>query len=151
MGASAAGPAFCCRACNTKRSTLSQIFGYWPVEMFKQLPEWNQTEFWRSDAKGKSAIQSALAKEVTDHRIEEERTSTGGKYLPQEVWERKGFSTAKILACQDTDFHELLGVTYNLGLKSKTKEEVKGKVWKDIFKAAGNDWIPKDSKKKKKE
>ena len=153
MGGATAGPGFCCRACNTKRSTLSQIFGHWPIDLFTTLPESNQTAFWQSDVKGKAAIQSQLAKEVTNFRIEEERTSTGGTYLPQSVLESQGFSTDAILACKDTDVHPELGMTYNLNLKTKTKEEFSQKVWKELFRAAGHEpsSSSKDKKKKKKD
>jgi hypothetical protein len=153
MGGSTAGPSFCCRACNTKRSTLSQIFGHWPIDLFTTLPESNQIAFWQSDVKGKAAIQNQLAKEVTHFRIEEERTSTGGTYLPQSVLESQGFSTDAILACKDTEVHPDLGMTYNLNLKTKTKEEFSQKVWKELFRAAGHEPTSssKDKKKKKKD
>jgi len=151
LGGATAGPGFCCRACNTKRSTLSQIFGHWPIDLFTTLPESNQTAFWQSDVKGKAAIQSQLAKEVTNFRIEEERTSTGGTYLPQSVLESQGFSTDAILACKDTDVHPTLGMTYNMNLKTKTKEGFSQKVWKELFRAAGHgsSSSSKDKKKKK--
>ena len=89
---------------------------------------------------------------MTNFRIEEERTSTGGTYLPQSVLEQQGFSTDAILACKDTDVHPELGMTYNLNLKTKTKEEFSQKVWKDLFRAAGREPSPssKDKQKKKK-
>ena len=59
-GTAVHGIAFCCRHCNTKRSTLSQVFGYWPVSLFSCLPEPQQTAFWQSDARGKVEIQNAL-------------------------------------------------------------------------------------------
>ena len=141
----------CCKGCNTKRSTLSQIFGHWPIDLFTTLPEESQIAFWQSDVKGKAAIQSQLAKEVTNFRIEEERTSTGGTYLPQSVLESQGFSTDAILACRDTEVHPDLGMTYNLNLKTKTKEEFSQKVWKELFRAAGREpsSSSKDKKKKK--
>ena len=152
MGGATASAHFCCRACNTKRSTLSQIFGHWPIDLFTTLPESNQTAFWQSDAKGKQAIQNQLAKEVTHFRIEEERTSTGGTYLPQSVLEQQGFSPDAIRACKDTEMHPDLGMTYNLNLKTKTKEEFSQKVWKELFRAAGHEpsSSSKDKKKKKK-
>ena len=33
-GAAFAGPWFVCKRCNCKRSTLSQLFGLWPLDLF---------------------------------------------------------------------------------------------------------------------
>ena len=45
------GPWFVCKRCNCKRSTLSQLFGYWPVDLFTALPEQQQIAFWRAETK----------------------------------------------------------------------------------------------------
>ena len=147
-----ASPHFCCKKCNCKRSTLSQLFGHWPVEMFSLLPEACQTAFWQAPAKGKMEIQNALVKTVSDQRLVEEREVRGGKYLPLDAWERKGFDPKKIKAeCKDTEEHDLLGTCYNIGLKSKTKEEIHRQVWKDLFTISGDCASKtKDDKKKKK-
>ena len=43
--------------------------------------------------------------------------------------------------------HRTLGTTYNMNIKTKSKDEVTRKVWKDLF---GNSGKVKDKKKKKK-
>ena len=137
-GAAFAGPWFVCKRCNCKRSTLSQLFGYWPVDLFTALPEQQQVAFWRAETRNRLEIQNALVKEVVDQREEEERTSIGGKYLPLDVWERKGFDVAKIKAqCKDTEEHPILGTTYNVNLKTVTRDEIRKQIWKDLFKASG--------------
>ena len=40
---------FCCKECNTKRSTLSRIFGKWPIDAFNALPKEKQLAFWQAD------------------------------------------------------------------------------------------------------
>ena len=154
-GLASPGPHFVCRQCNCKRSTLSQLFGYWPVELFTALPEEQQIEFWRSEAKGRLGIQNALVMEVANHREDEQKTSVGGKYLPLEVWGRKGFDIEKIKAeCTDTEEHPIFGTRYNVGLKKVTKDEIKKQVWRDLFKASGDESAKaktdKQKKKKKK-
>jgi hypothetical protein len=148
-GAAVAGPGFCCRQCNTKRSSLSQIFGYWPIQLFSSLPPSQQEAFWQSEARGKVEIQNALVKEVTDYRHEEERTSVGGKFLPLSVLKAKGFDVETIEKnCTDTEEHPVLGKTYNIKLKSIVKEDIQKKVWKDVWKYSGQ--RPTSSSKKEK-
>ena len=77
---------FVCKQCNTKRRTLSQMFGHWPVDLFVALTVEQQTEFWRSQAKCKVQVQNALVKEVTDARVEEIRNRTSGHFLPLSVY-----------------------------------------------------------------
>ena len=152
-GSASAGPWFVCKRCNCKRSTLSQLFGYWPVDLFTALPEQQQIAFWRAETKNRFDIQNALVKEAVDHREEEQRNSVGGTYLPLEVWEQRGFDVAKIKAqCKDTEEHPILGTTYNVNLKTVTKDEIRKQIWKDLFKASGAESAKngKDQKNKKK-
>ena len=143
-------PFFVCKSCNCKRSTCSQLFGYWPVEVFTMLPDEQQIAFWRSKSKGRLQIQNALVKEVVSQREEEQRTSVGGKYLPLDVWARKGFDPEKIKnECTDTEEHAMFGTCYNVGLKTVTKDDITKKVWKDLFKACGDE-SPKKKKDTKK-
>ena len=135
---------FICKACNTKRSTLSQLFGNWPVEHFAALPEEQQVAFWRTDTKGKQQVKEALAEKVTEHRETAQKTTTGGTYLPMSVLERQGFDPDAVALCEDTEDHPCLGMTYNLNLKQVAHEEIKKQVWDDLFQ------VKKDKKKKKK-
>mgnify|MGYP001223962204 FL=1 len=43
-GKQEAGPHFVCAGCNCKRSTFSQMFSHWPIDLFTALPEAQQTE-----------------------------------------------------------------------------------------------------------
>ena len=150
-GKAVARQAFCCRQCSTKRSTLSQIFGHWPIPLFSDLPPHQQIAFWQSEAKGKVNIKNALVKEVTDYRHEEQSVAVGGTYLPISVLKAKGFDTELVEKnCTDTEEHPVLGKTYNLNLKTVTKEEITRKVWKEIFKYTGADANAQGSKEKKK-
>ena len=145
--AARAGTSFVCKQCNCKRSTASQIFGAWPISLFAMLPESQQIEFWRDGGKGAQMIQRALVKEISEQRLEEERTSVGGQYLPRSVLKTQGYTDADIDACDDTEEHKTLGTVYNMNIKTKSKDEVTRKVWKDLFSNSGK---AKDKKKKKK-
>ena len=152
-GKAVARPSFVCNQCNTKRSTLSQLFGHWPIRLFSCLPEQQQIAFWQSEAKGKENIQNALVEEVADYRHEEDKKIVGGTYLPLSVLKTRGFDIEQIKKyCVDTEEHAVLGTTYNLNLKTVTKEDVTRKVWKDIFKytSGGEGETTAVSKKKKK-
>ena len=140
---------FICKACNTKRSTLSQLFGKWPVDHFASLSEEHQIAFWRAETKGKQQIKEALAEQVTEHRETLEKTTTGGTYLPMSVLEKHGFDPEAVARCEDKEEHPLLGETYNLNLKQTSREEIKKQVWDDLFDVKKDD-AKKDKKKKKK-
>ena len=74
-------PIFACKPCITKRNTLSQMLGPWPVDLFVALTAEQQTEFWRSQGKGKVQIQNALVKKETDARVEATRNRLSGVCL----------------------------------------------------------------------
>ena len=136
---------FVCKTCNTKRSTLSQLFGKWPVDHFTTLPEEQQIAFWRTGTKGKQQIQEALAEAVTEHRETVYKTTVGGTYLPLSVLDKQGFDTSLVeTQCTDVEDHPLLGKTYNLNLKETTRDDIRKQVWDDLF-----DIKPKSPKKKK--
>ena len=144
-------PSFICKQCNTKRSTLSQMFGHWPVDVFVALTVEQQTEFWRSQCKGKVQVQNALVKEVTDARVEETRNRKCGHFLPLSVYAKMGYDIAAIQAnCKDVEEHEVLGTTYKVDLKSVATDDIRKKVWADLFKQAGEQ-KQKDMKKSKKQ
>ena len=150
IGNAVGGPSFICKQCNTKRSTLSQMFGHWPVDLFAALPAEQQTEFWRSQCKGKVQVQNALVKEVTDSRVEETRKSTSGQYLPLSVYATMGYDIDAIKAnCKDVAEHEVLGTTYRVDLKSVTTDDIRKKVWADLFKQAGEQKQKEEKKEKK--
>jgi hypothetical protein len=140
-----------CKACNTKRSTLSQMFGHWPVDLFKALPSEQQIEFWRSQCKGKVQVQDALVKEVTDQRVEEVKKRTRGEYLPLSVYANMGYDCEKIKEnCKDKAEHDILGTTYRVDLKSVTSDDIRKKVWADLFKQARVQKEQENKKDKKK-
>ena len=141
---------FICKACNTKRSTLSQLFGKWPVEHFASLPEDHQIAFWRAETRGKQQIKDALAEQVTEHRETVEKTTTGGTYLPMSVLEKQGFDPEAVALCEDKEDHPLLGETFNLNLKQTSREEIKKQVWDDLFDVQKYDAKKEKNKKKKK-
>ena len=150
-GAAFAGPWFVCKRCNCKRSTLSQLFGLWPLDLFSALPEKQQIAFSRAETKNRLELQRALVKEVVDQHEEEETTSIGGEYLPLDVWERQGFDVAKVKEhCKDTEEHPILGTTYNLGLKAVTKDRIETQVWKDLVQSGAESAKKRKDKKKKK-
>jgi hypothetical protein len=154
IGSAVGCPSFICKPCNTKRSTLSQMFGHWPVELFKALTVEQQTEFWRAESKGKVQVQNTLVKNVTDARIEVIKNSTIGQYLPLSVYKTMGYDTDAIHAnCKDVEEHEVLGTTYKVDLKSVTTDDVRKKVWADLFNQSGEQkqkaQKKKDNKKRK--
>ena len=93
---------FTCSMCNNKRSTMSQAFGCWPIDLFNMLPPDQQTAFWRTKTKGRAAIEQVLVLLVSKQRIQEEMKKDTGEYLPISVWVKRGFDGGQILAtCTD--------------------------------------------------
>jgi hypothetical protein len=152
IGNAVSCPSFICKQCNTKRSTLSQMFGHWPVDLFAALPTEQQIEFWRSECKGKVQVQNALVKEVTDQRVEETKKSTSGQFLPLSVYATMGYDIEKIKEnCKDVEEHAVLGTTYKVDVKSITSDDIRKKVWADLFKQNGTQEAKQDKKEHKKE
>ncbi len=132
--AKAKGNNVTCKACNCKRSTLSQLFGHWPIELFKELPPQQQLSFWQSGAKGKDGLELLLKSVITTARMERTNNFVEGKYLPLSVYRAKGFSTEEIESkCTDKQEHPLLGTTYKVDIIGFSKEDIASKVTEDLF------------------
>ena len=78
-----------------------------------------QTEFLKTEAKSKPAIENALVKEVVTHRATIDRDVKGGSYLPLSVYEKQGYNTTNIEKnCASIDDPELKEKTYKLNVIS---------------------------------
>ncbi len=108
------------------------MFGKWPADLFVALTTEQQTEFWRSQCKGKVQIQNALVKEVTDARVEATRQRLSGHLLPLSGYASQGYDIAAIKMCKDVEEHPVLGKTYTVDLKSVITDDIRQQVWADL-------------------
>ena len=121
------GSTVTCNLCNTKRSTMSQMFGKWPIDEFVELPPEAQTEFWVAEAKGKKALQEQLAIKLTENREIVTKAGAKGEYLPLSVYAARGFNVDDIVnKCTDVQEHEVLGKTYCVHIERNG--------WEDTYK-----------------
>ena len=118
-----------CSSCNVKRSTLSRMFGGWPVEAFRKLPEESQKLFWQNTSTSKSDLETQLTKQVVESR--EKRSSSGGKgeFLPTSVYRSRGYTEEQIghieQSCDSSWSQALNCWTYCLDVQFKTHEDIK--------------------------
>ena len=121
-----------CKACISKRSQLSKMFGKWPIEAFSELAEETQKGFWQSDSKGKVGLQVQLEIEVSKHYQQLERQKMEGTFLPLSVYRQKGYSeehiAAIVLNCPSQFDSQLNEQTYKLSVCSISEEKVRGEV-----------------------
>lgn len=123
----------CCKACNCKRSLLSQMFGSWPIQPFLDLPEEAQKDFWLSDAKGKVGLQACLELKVSEFKAQVETKGIEGKYLPISVYQSLGYNTEKIQENCPCVFDEKLQErTYLLDVKIVENKTIKQNVREEI-------------------
>jgi hypothetical protein len=143
-----------CGPCNSRRASASKLFGKWPIESFKKLPEELQTEFWKGDGVGKDGVLEALAKTISSHRINTHTDMNQGQYLPLSVYERQGYDVERIKKeCVDTEEHGLLGTTYRVDIHAIGSGEIKNEVEKeliDLAKVGGKRGRSVDKKKRQK-
>ena len=121
-----------CKACISKRSQLSKMFGKWPIEAFSELAEETQKGFWQSDSKGKVGLQVQLEIEVSKHQTQVEREKMEGTFFPLSVYKQKGYSeehiAAIVLNCPSQFDSQLNEPTYKLSVCSFAEEKVRGEV-----------------------
>ena len=79
-----------CNKCNSKRATLSKLYGRWPIDPYNALSDSQKVHFWRTEAKYKDELHSALVSTVANSQIIEKRNTTRGKFLPLSVWKEQG-------------------------------------------------------------
>ena len=126
---------YICKPCNSKRSTLTRMFGEWPIAIFESLPKLHQTNFWLDDGRTKVKIQQAMVLEMTCNRMHLERKLLGGKYLPLGVYQKKGYNPNTISAnCESKYDKDLEETVYLL----KIEEVIEEKVRQDVINIVSN-------------
>ena len=91
-------PSFICRVCNSKQAMLSQTFGRWPIDEFRELDAQEQRDFWASSATchDKSSLKKLVENKLVRRYIESKLVTHKGPYKPLSVWEKKGYDPVSI-------------------------------------------------------
>ena len=88
-----------CNKCDVKVVQLHRGFGTWPTPEFDNLPNEAKVAFY-ADVRAKcgddSIVQAQLV--LSQHETHEKTYELGGRFLPLDVWERKGFDSKAIAA-----------------------------------------------------
>ena len=128
------GSWFACQSCETVNKALRRGFGQLPSEL--QTFSTQDTEsFYREMHKKRQAasngrltwetIKATVTTSLCEKEIQEHKQKVKGKYLPEEVWVKKGWSKDTIHQA-DSEWNEKLKVrTYRVDVKELS--------WSDVF------------------
>ena len=89
-------PEYRCSKCNTKCSQLSTLFGGWPIEQYRKLPEDVKLAFWKDSGSGVHALKEAVEKHIVVNSVKQQFSEFSGKFLPLSVWAGKGYNAKAI-------------------------------------------------------
>ena len=137
------GGSFQCNRCKAKRGVAYRVFGKWPIDCFKELSDDAQVEFWKSSL-DKDSLVSNLIKHVSEQRINENINSFVGKWLPKDVWVRKGYNGKAIEAgCEKKWDEELKMNVYKKNVEVDVKAEITRNVRDEIINLKNKDFRAK--------
>jgi hypothetical protein len=125
-----------CKECNVKCVQLHRVFGRWPPQSFRCLPDdWQATFF--ADIKhlpNAAMVESHVVHAMTLKRMESEEASCGGKYLPLSVWERKGYDPERIVQnCKSVKELPDQGKVYKLNIVTELRKSVEQMVRSELY------------------
>ena len=110
-------PEFQCSTCNVKCVGLFRICGTWPTADFKDLSEEEQTAFWNSCPAKSADLKQSYVNALTKRNLQRREAGRKGKFLPLDVYERKGYNIKDIeqfSAEDDKEWDRVVGWTYRL-------------------------------------
>jgi hypothetical protein len=137
------GGEWMCKRCKAKRGVGIRVFGKWPIDCFKELSDDAKVEFWKASL-DKDALVSKLINQVSEQRIKEESNSFVGKWLPKEVWVRKGYNAKAIeTGCEKKWDEELKGYTYKKNVEVDVRADITRNVKDEIINLKNKDFRAK--------
>ena len=147
-------PHFRCGTCQCKCSTLSTMFGGWPIDHYRELSPIEQTNFWKQSTTGKENLKQMVEKLVIYKQIKQRWEQSAGDYLPLGVYAARGYTNLKEIErnCPKEWCNKLGEWTYKLmvrGSGEKNLEELaREEIHKLLFKKTGDDKkLPAEKKK----
>jgi hypothetical protein len=106
---------------------MSQLYGHWPIKVFKELPKELQTQFWRSHEKGQDALEILLTRTVLSNSVERKTQRKQSDMLPLSVWATKGFDIERLktnVKAEDWEDDPVLGWCCRVALSSSIEDNV---------------------------
>ena len=109
-----------CKPCNSKASSLYQLFGKWPPQRFQILTKPAQQKFWQDirAVSGGAALATFVKDTIAKSTIQQTASKKGGQYLPLSVYKQMGYNVKKIRRrCGDKKNHPVFGMTYKVAIE----------------------------------
>ena len=144
-------PHFRCATCQCKCSTLSTMFGGWPIEHYRDMPEADQTDFWKRSTTSKENLKHCVEKMVVYKQIKQRWEQSQGDYLPLGVYAARGYTNLKEIErnCPKEWNNKLGEWTYKLmvrGSGEKNLEELARETMHKLLSKAGQMKKPAEEK-----
>ena len=116
-----------CGSCNVKCTTLSRLFGRWPIDAFRELPAEEQSNFFKTCGEGAENMKKAITKDILLKRARSSINKFGGTYKAPWQWEHEGMpkeTVAKMVANCPSEEHDVLGKTYRVDLHCVSEKAI---------------------------
>ena len=115
----AACPQFKCPKCSSKTVALSNLFGGWPIEEFRDLPSELQKAFWQEAASCNDlhGLKKCVEKHVVRRLINQKINAKDGEFNTLNFFKGQGYNIEWIEQNCDSEFNPDLGeMTYRVRL-----------------------------------
>ena len=123
-----------CAKCNSKITTLTTLFGTWPITAYHDLSDIEKVAFWQTSADGQRGLIEAVESKIIFNQVKRLVDNNVGKFCPLEVWVRKGWSKEHVLKCP-SEVHATTGeVTYQVAIHSTGTKNIQELVRKEMGK-----------------
>ena len=129
-----------CPCCRTTKSTMGRKLGSWPCASFQQLTDDQKANFYEKCVQGNTNEKiESLINFLAIKRIEFEKSLVVSKWLPLEVWARKGHDPEKIVRnSTEVRTNSMNETTYSVSveveMEGKLRQEVRNEVYNMIEK-----------------
>ena len=81
---------FCCPGCNSKTTTLTKVFGHWPIDEFKELEPEEQNAFFQKSGTGRDNLKKAVLEQVMKKWAHQKTNKASGDFMPDWWWRNQG-------------------------------------------------------------
>jgi hypothetical protein len=122
-----------CGSCSSKHVMLSRIFGTFPLPDFVALTDAEQSAFWKEAPTDMQGLKKAITETLTSSMMERTESGTSGKYLPLEVYAKKGFDTVAIEHGCNMKMHPVIGKTYRLDIDNVAWTKIREKCRRQVL------------------
>ena len=131
------GMRYQCGNCNRKTVSLSNMFGGWPIDEFRAIPERAQTEFWQScgDAANAHALKQIVERLIIRRTVTQIMNGKEGSFNTLGFYKRQGYDTDHIEKTCDHEWNPDLGeMTYRVRLHVVSEKTIQEGVQEHMLK-----------------